>query len=74
MLVNKKETRNFQAVSATNVQDGTGTPIAYFNANYSGNDLAFNMNIVSFSLYKENKETVDADYETFKNEVIEKLM
>lgn len=72
MLINQRESRNFVATSTSNTDDGT--PIAFFNANYGNNDLNFNMNITDFVLYKENKESVDADYETFKNEVIEKLM
>ena len=73
MLVNESSTRNWTAVSAIDVQQGTGVPVMYMNAVHNGKDLNFSQNIQNFALYKENKEEVDLDYENFKANVIKEI-
>lgn len=69
-LVNQSESRNFSAVSAVNISEGTGTPVMFMNASYNGKDVNFSKNIQNLALYRENQETVDADYEQFQNYVL----
>lgn len=71
-LVNRKETRNFNAVSAL-VDGDAGTPIMYMNASYNGVDLNFSKNIQNVTLYEQNKEMVDSDYLKFENEIIKSI-
>lgn len=70
MLVNKTVTRNWNAVSAVNVDNGTGDPVMYMNASYNGATVNFGKNIQSMELYIANKQTVDADYAQFEAEVL----
>ena len=69
MLVNKTVTRNWNAVSAVNVDNGTGDPVMYMNASYNGNGVNFGESITDMELYLQNKATVDADYAAFKESV-----
>lgn len=68
MLINKSESRNFTATSSVN-----DVAIMYMSANYNGGNLGFNKNIQNLEAYKENRDEVDADYDTFQNEVIEAI-
>lgn len=70
MLVNKNESRNWSAVSAVNVSESSGDAVMYMNASYNGQDLNFSKNIQNMALYETNKETVDADYAQFEQDVI----
>ena len=69
MIANRAESRNFNATSTIN--DET---VMYMNASYSTNgDLNYNQSIQNMILYKAHKEQVDEDYETWKNEVYNKI-
>ena len=70
MLVNKQKTRNWNAVSAVNVQNDTGDPVMYMNASYNNVTVNFGKNIQNMELYIANKQTVDADYAQFEAEVL----
>lgn len=52
-------------INGTSNLEGIGD-IAYFNANYSSNNSSYNMNISNRKEYEANKQTVDADFEEFK--------
>lgn len=69
MLVNQATARTWNAVSAINVHDGSGTPVMYMNASYNGNGVNFGESIADAELYLANKQTVDADYAAFKESV-----
>lgn len=71
-LVNRNETRNFNAVSAL-VDGNSGTPIMFMSASYNGKELNFTKNIQDLALYKENQQMVDKDYEDFQADVIEDI-
>lgn len=71
-LVNRNETRNFNAVSAL-VEGNSGTPIMYMNASYNGKELNFTKNIQDLELYKANQKMVDTDYANFQTDVIEEI-
>ena len=73
MLVNKQKTRNWNAVSAVNVQNETGDPVMYMNASYNGVTVNFGKNIQNMELYTANKQTVDADYAQFEAEVLAEI-
>ena len=73
MLVNKNESRNWSAVSAVNVSESSGDAVMYMNASYNGTDLNFSKNIQNMALYETNKETVDADYAQFEQDVIDDI-
>ena len=69
MLADKRESRNFNATSIINDEVAM-----YMNASYSTNgDLNYNQSIQNMALYKANKEQVDKDYETWKNEVYNEI-
>lgn len=71
MLVNQNHTQNFGAVSAIDVKDRTGKPIMVMNASINQNGtVTFNQQIQNPDLYKDNQSEVDADFETFKEQVI----
>lgn len=69
MLVNQAKSTNWNAASAINVHDGTGTPVMYMNASSNGNGVNFGESITDMELYLQNKATVDADYAAFKESV-----
>ena len=73
MLVNMKESRNWSAVSALNVSEGTGDPVMYMTGAYNGKDLNFTTNIQNTELYIQNKKDVDADYEAFRNKIFSEI-
>ena len=74
MLVNKNETRNWSAVSAINISEGSGEPVMYMNATFNGREINFTKNIQNYDLYMANKEVVDADYAQFEKEVEDSLL
>lgn len=65
-ITNRTETRNFTASSTLN--DAT---IMYMNATYNAasKELSYNRSIRDTDLYKANKETVDAEYDTWCDEI-----
>lgn len=73
MLVNKNSTKNWNAISAVNVVNGSGTPVMFMSANYGGTDVSFSKSIKDRGLYEENKQEVDADYESFEEEVLAEI-
>jgi len=74
MIVNKAETKNFSAVSATNISDGQATPILYMSASVNANkEVNFSKNIRDFDLYKSNQEEADADWNEFQTYVISEI-
>lgn len=70
MLINRMETRNFNATSALSE---SGTPIMFMTAMYNGNDITYNKNIRDPEAYHANKQVVDADYEQFETYVDEEV-
>lgn len=71
MIVNQNHTQNFSAVSAINVKNGTGQAVVAMNASINQNGVVtFNQQIQNPVLYKENQQEADADFETFKEQVI----
>lgn len=75
MIVNETESRNFSAVSAIDVANGQGTPIIYMNASYDRNNgLSFQKNIRDMTLYKENRDACDSDWETFQKNVEKSIL
>lgn len=72
-LVNQNQTRNWNAISAVNVQDDRGEVVMYMNASYNGREVNFGQNFQNMELYLANKATVDADYDTFKAGVLEDI-
>lgn len=73
MLKNEQRSQNFNAVSAVTVGSNDET-VAYLSASVtSDNNASFNQIINDLYLYKTNKETVENDYEEFKNHVLESL-
>lgn len=73
MLVNKSSTRNWSAVSAVNVAEGSGTPVMFMNASYNNKELNFSKSIQNYEWYKAHKDEVDADYGAFQDEVIKEI-
>lgn len=73
MLVNRNESRNWSAVSAVNVSEGSGDPVMYMNAAFNGKDLNFSKNIQNYELYKVYKDEADTDYETFEKDVYKEI-
>lgn len=74
MIVNETENRNFNAVSAINVENGQATPIVYMAATYNqANGLSFSDSIQDVTLYKEHKAEADADREAFQTSVYTKI-
>ena len=70
MIVNESETRNFNAVSAVDVQNGQGKAVVYMNASYDKNSgLNFQKSIRDMDAYKTNRDTCDSDWETFQRNV-----
>lgn len=71
MLVNQTHTQNFGAVSAVDVNGGTGQPVVIMNASINQNGaISFNQQIQNPTLYEANKEEADADIEAFRTEVL----
>lgn len=71
MLVRESETRNFSAVSAVDVKDGTGIPVMAMNAGISDDGkINFSQTISDSANYLANQQEVDADWEAFRTNVI----
>ena len=47
--------------------------VAQMNANYSGNEVYFNMTVVNLAAYNDNKEVVELDFDTFKDKALESI-
>jgi hypothetical protein len=47
--------------------------VAQMNANYSGNEVYFNMTVVNLVAYNDNKEVVELDFDTFKDKALESI-
>lgn len=75
MLTRQQESRNFTAISMVDMkEDGTGIPVMYMQATLSADGkLSFSNTIGDTSLYLENKETVDKDWQDFQMNVITKI-
>lgn len=73
MLINKKQTTNWSAISAVNVTKDSSDVVMYINAIYDGNDISFSKNIKNKELYNLNKQEVDSDYEDFETEVFDEI-
>lgn len=71
MLVRETETRNFSAVSAVDVKDGTGMPVMAMNASISADGkINFSHTISDSANYLANQQEVDTDWESFRTKVI----
>ena len=72
MLVNENKTINMNAVSAVNVENGTGTPVLYMNASIKANgEWSANFTVTDSALYEANMAEADADFAAFKQKVVE---
>ena len=70
MVIQKTESRNFNAVSAVMV-DGKETPVMNMYANYATDSaLSFNSTVRDIDLYFANQATVDQDFDDWKEEVV----
>ncbi len=47
--------------------------VAQMNANYSGNEVYFNMTVVNLAAYNDNKEVVELDFDTVKDKALESI-
>lgn len=74
MLVNQNEIRNFQGISAVEL-NGQTVAVVNLGAQYEDTRGALNYTqaIQNMNLYKANKEAVDADIETFRKSVEEAI-
>lgn len=73
MVIQKTETRNFNAVSAVMV-DGKETPVMNMYASYAtGDTLNFNSTVRNMDLYFENQAVVDQDFDDWKEEVVNEV-
>ena len=70
-ITNKNESRNFNATST--IDD---TVVMYMNGSYNTNseELTFNQSIRNLSAYKEHKEEVDGDFESWKGEIEDAIL
>ena len=70
MLANKNKSINYNAVSK--IDD---IVVLYMNGSYNSEsgDLNFNQSIRNKALYLSNKDIVDADFENWKNEIVEEI-
>lgn len=48
--------------------------VAQMNANYSGNEVYFNMTVVNLAAYNDNKEVVELDFDNFKDKALESII
>lgn len=71
--------KDFRKQSSYTATSNVGTDdasiiVAYMNANYDEqSNLNFSQNIHNYAMYKANKAVVDADYETFKENVLDDI-
>lgn len=66
-IVNKVETRNYSAISKID-----NTNVMSMNASYNTEikTVNFNQTILNIATYEANKEAVDADYESWKADIL----
>lgn len=69
-LSNKNKSINYSALSK--IDD---IVVLYMNGSYNSEsgDLNFNQSIRNKALYLANKEIVDEDFETWKNEIVKEI-
>ncbi len=69
-VVNKVETRNYSAISKID-----NVNVMSMNANYNtqNDTVNFSQTILNIATYEANKEAVDADYETWKADILANL-
>ena len=71
MLARETETRNFGAASMVDVKDGTGVPVMFMQASIAADGkINFSNTINDATMYLDNKEEVDADWNDFQQKVI----
>ena len=71
MLARETETRNFGAASMVDVKDGTGVPVMFMQASIAADGkINFSNTINDATMYIDNKEEVDADWNDFQKKVI----
>lgn len=71
MLARETETRNFGAASMVDVKDGTGIPVMIMQASIAADGkINFSNTINDATMYLDNKEEVDADWNDFQQKVI----
>ena len=71
MLARETETRNFVAASMVDVKDGTGVPVMFMQASIAADGkINFSNTINDATMYLDNKEEVDADWNDFQQKVI----
>ena len=71
MLARETETRNFGAASMVDVKDGTGVPVMFMQASIAADGkINFSNTINDATMYLDNKEEVDADWNHFQQKVI----
>ena len=71
-LIRNERQVNFNAVSAVDIHDGTGEPVAYFGATIrEDGSIADNSQIRNLEAYKLHKKEVDADRKQFIDYVME---
>ena len=69
-IVNKKENRNYSAMSRI---DNTNVMAMGANYNNDSDTVNFSQTILNIATYEANKEAVDADYETWKADILAEL-
>jgi len=72
MMTNFRQTRNYSAMSVFKV-DGQDIVVAFFNGNYDGENIGFNMNIQNKTLYGQNRAEVDSEFADFQDMVMEDI-
>lgn len=73
MVINNTKTINYNAISAINV-DGEDKHVMYMYGSINAEGLpSWNSNITDVPLYRANQAEVDADFETFKQEILDDL-
>lgn len=71
MLANQTKTTSMTAVSALQTSETQAEAIVYMNASINANgEVSFGKSIRNVSLYNENKEMCDRDYEEFEKSVL----
>jgi len=69
-IVNETEIRSYSAISKIN-----NTNVMAMSANYNAEpgSISFNQSILDLSVYEANKEEADADYESWKADILANL-
>ncbi len=47
--------------------------VANLSASYAGREVYYNMTIVDLAAYNDNKEIVEADFDSFKDKALESI-